>query len=283
MSFDALSLECFLAVTNTCSFTRAAAKVGRTQSAVSQQIAKLESQIGQSLFIRGKNLTLTPNGEILLVYAKQIVKLNQQAMERFKKTDVQGEIRFGLPEDFASVFLAEVLAEFALLYPRILLNVECDLTLNLFERFKNKEFDLVLVKMNKPEDFPNGINVWSETLEWVGSEKFTKRPLEQPISLVLAPQPCVYRARAIKSLEKSEKKWRIVFSSHSYAGTIAAVKAGMGVTVLPRNMIPNDLVIIRDNKDMPSLDDTHVSLLKHDNMNLAVNSFEKFVIGQLHQ
>ncbi len=280
MSFDALTLECFLAVTETCSFTRAADKVARTQSAVSQQITKLEKQIGKSLFVRGKNLTLTSEGEILLTYARKIIQLNRDAMDRFKQPELHGEVRFGLPEDFASVFLSEVLTEYASLHPRILLNVECDLTPHLFNRFKKKEFDLVLVKMNRPEDFPNGMDVWSEALEWVGNAELFDLE-EHPVPLVLSPQPCVYRARAISSLEQRNKKWRIVFSSHSYAGTVAAVKAGMGVTVLPRNMVPKDLEIIRTNKDIPNLDDTHISLLKHHGNNLAVNSFEKFVVERL--
>lgn len=282
MSFDALTLECFLAVAETGSFTRAADKVARTQSAVSQQIAKLETQIGKPLFLRGKNLTLTSEGEILLTYARKIIQLNRDAMDRFKQPELQGEVRFGLPEDFASVFLSEVLTEYASLHPRILLNVECDLTLNLFERFKQKEFDLVLVKMNRPEDFPNGIDVWTESLEWVGKHNLFDFNDDQPIPLVLSPQPCVYRTRAINSLEKNNRKWRIVFSSHSYAGTVAAVKAGMGITVLPRNMIPDDLEIIRLNRNIPKLDDTHISLLKHNDKNLAVNSFEKFVIEKLN-
>lgn len=280
MSFDTLTLECFLAVIETGSFTRAAAKVSRTQSAVSQQISKLEAQVGKPLFLRGKNLTLTPEGEILLSYARKIIQLNNEAMDRFTEPQLQGDVRFGLPEDFASVFLSDVLTGYALLHPRILLNIECDLTLNLFNRFKKKEFDLVLVKMNRPEDFPNGIDVWSETLEWVGNKDLFES-IDQPVPLVLSPQPCVYRRRAIDALEKINKKWRIVFSSHSYTGTLAAVKARMGVTVLPRNMIPAGLEIIRTNKAIPNLDDTHISLLKHHDKNLAVNSFEKFVINKL--
>ena len=281
MSFDALTLECFIAVAETASFTRAADKVSRTQSAVSQQINKLESLVGKPLVTRARHISLTSEGEIFLTYAKKIVQLNRDAMDRFKHPELQGEVRFGLPEDFASVFLSEVLTEYASLHPRIMLNVECDLTLNLFSRFKKKEFDLVLVKMNRPEDFPNGMDVWSEALEWVGNKNVSTFDEDKAIPLVLSPQPCVYRARAIHALEKIKRNWRIVFSSHSYAGTIAAIKAGMGITVLPRNMVPADLQIIRKNKDLPKLDDTHISLLKHHDKNLAVNSFEKFVVERL--
>lgn len=281
MPFDALTLECFIAVAETSSFTRAATKVLRTQSAVSQQITKLEALVGKPLFIRARHLIMTSEGEILLAYAKKIVQLNRDAIDRFQHPELQGEVRFGLPEDFASVFLSDVLTEFASLHPRIMLNVECDLTLNLFARFKKKEFDLVLVKMNRPEDFPNGMDVWSETLEWVGSKNLIDFDEGQAVPLVLSPQPCVYRARAIHSLEKLNQKWRIVFLSPSYTGTIAAVKAGMGITVLPRNMVPIDLQILHANKLLPDLDDTHISLLKHDHNNLALNSFEKFVLERL--
>lgn len=280
MSFDALTLECFVAVAETGSFTRAAEKVSRTQSAVSQQITKLENQIGKLLFVRARKLALTAEGEILLGYARKIILLGREAMDRFQQPELQGEVRFGLPEDFASVFLSDVLREYASLHPRILLNVECDLTLNLLERFKQHEFDLVLVKMNKPEDFPNGIDVWSESLEWVGSRDIGAMDSNsnESIPLVLSPQPCVYRSRAIHALDKYP--WRIVFSSHSYTSTIAAVQAGMGITVLPRNMIPSQLEIIRQ-PIMPNLDDTHISLLKHTNTSLAVNALESFVIQHL--
>lgn len=281
MSFNALTLECFLAVADSGSLTRAADMVGRTQSAVSQQMAKLELDLGKTLFVRGKKFVLTPDGEILLGYARQIVKLQREAFDRFREPELEGEVRFGLPEDFASVFLTGVLREFSQLHPRILLHIECDLTVNLFERFKKKEFDLALLKMSRPEDFPNGIDVWTEALEWVGNPSFFAADSNLPIPLVLAPQPCVYRSRALQALESDKRKWRVVFSSHSFASTIAAVRAGMGVTVLPRNMVPHNLEIVKRQKSTPALQDTHISLLKHDATNPAVNSFEQFVLGGL--
>ncbi len=281
IGFDALTLDCFIAVCDTGSFTRAADKVGRTQSAISQQIAKLELQLEKTLFIRGKSFALTAEGEILLRYARSIMQLQHEAVDRFKQPELKGEVRFGLPEDFASVFLSDVLSEFAAMHPRILLNIECDLTVNLFQRFKEKAFDLVLVKMNKPSDFPNGIDVWSEQLEWVGSEHFFSRSTNEVIPLILSPQPCVYRLRAINALEQAKRKWRMVFCSDSFAGKIAAVKAGLGITVLPRNMIPSEMRMMHKAQHIPTLADTHVSMLKHGNANIAVNSFEQFVMEKL--
>ncbi|GAB4391274.1 MAG: LysR substrate-binding domain-containing protein [Gammaproteobacteria bacterium] len=278
MNIDTLSLHAFIAVAETNSFTQAGLIVGRTQSAISQQITKLELQIGKALFARGKKLTLTPDGEIFLSYAKRIFALHKETIDHFKQPDLEGEVRFGLPEDFASAFLSDVLVAFARIHPRVMLNIECDLTLNLFERFKQQEFDLVLIKMHRPENFPNGLDIWSEKLEWVGDINLVH--LHKSIPLVLSPQPCIYRLRAINALNNMHRKWHIVFSSQSYASTLAAVKAGLGITVLPNKMIPESLHAIRT-QHLPLLEDTHVSLIKHQHNNSAINSFEEFVVKKL--
>jgi len=278
MNIDTIAIQAFLQVAETGSFTKAAKRIGRTQSAISQQILKLEEQLGKELFYRRKVLALTHHGELFLGYARRIFALHQEVIDCFKEPGLEGEIRFGIPEDFATMLLSNVLADFSRIHPRIMLNVECDLTLNLFGRFTRREFDLVLVKMNQPEGFPNGINVWTEPLEWVGDIGLIQPGKSLP--LVLAPQPCVYRESAVKCLDASKMKWRLVFLSPSYAGVTAAVKAGLGLTVLPRTMIPSFLQPI-ENGVLPPLEKIHVSLLKHRADSAAINSFEKFVISQL--
>lgn len=280
MNIDTISLQCFLTLAETGSFTKTAAQVGRTQSAISQKIAKLENMLGKPLYHRGKIFSLTKEGELFLSYAKQIYTLHRETLDQFKEPDLSGEVRFGLPEDFASVYLSDILINFTRIHPRVFLNVECDLTLNLLEKFKLGNFDLVLLKMSKPQDFPNGLNVCSEKLEWVGDANLIKQKNSNGIPLVLSPQPCVYRARAISALNQKKLKWRLVFSSQSYAGTVAATKAGLGITVLPRTMIPEGLKAIHSNK-LPKLSDTHISLLKYRENNSAVISFEKFIFEKL--
>lgn len=279
--FDTLSLDCFIAVAQTGSFTKASERVYRTQSAVSQQIAKLESILEKDLFVRGKKLSLTQAGEIFYGYAKEISSLHKQAIERFREPELHGEVRFGLPEDFAAILLADVLMDFVHIHPHILLNIECDLTLNLMDRFKKNEFDMVLVKMSKPEDFPYGVDVWSEKLQWVGNKNIFKALTPGTlVPLVLSPQPCVYRLRALQGLENQCIKWQLVFSSTSFTSKIAAVKAGLGITVLPQSMIPPQLGIL-DHHNLPKLDDVHVSLLKNDKNHPGINSFENFILEKL--
>lgn len=279
MDLDNFSLLSFIAISETGSFTKAAKRVGRTQSAISQQIARLENFIGKQLVTRGKKVTLTTDGEIFLSYAKKIFSLQCEAIDRFKEPTLEGEVRIGVPEDFASLFLSDILADFSRVHPRILLNIECDLTINLLERFRKSEFDLVLLKLNSPEDFPNGIDVWSEPLRWVGS--FEELNLNEPTPLVLSPAPCVYRAAAIEALEKSGKSWRAVLISPSYAGKVAAVKAGLGITVMPANMIADDLEAITSSY-LPQLSHIHASLLKQRADIPAVNSLEAFIVRMMN-
>ena len=278
---DEFTLRCFLAAVETGSFTRAAHKVKRTQSAITQQMSSLERSLGKRLFDRGKQMRLTKDGELFLPYANKIFSLHLEVLDRFKHPELEGEIRFGLPEDFAAMFLSDVLTDFSRLHPRILLNVECDLTLNLFERFKKGAFDMVLVKMSRPEDFPNGVEVWSEPLEWASKNDYmSSLDKNIPLSLVLSPEPCVYRASALQSLEQAGIKWRIVFISPSYAGIIAAVNAGMGITTLPRTMIPDTLKVISEDY-LPLLPDIHVSLLKQTDKNECLQSLEDFLLKKL--
>jgi DNA-binding transcriptional LysR family regulator len=275
---DLTSIQCFIAVAETGSFTKAARSVGCTQSAVSQQVSKLESRFGCSLLRRGKDVALKSEGEIFLGYARRMFALQQEAVDRLSHNELVGEIRFGIPDDFASVYLSDILVDFSRLHPRIFLNVETDLTANLYQRFKAHEFDLVLLKMNKTHDFPNGVDVWSEPLRWVGPRSYPN--WEMPVPLVLSPSPCVYRARALDALESVSIRWRIVFTSSSYASMTAAVRAGMGLTVLPSTMIPDGLSPVT-NPILPELPHNHVSLLKHDRNNSAINSLEMFVLNKL--
>jgi DNA-binding transcriptional LysR family regulator len=283
MSLDTITLQCFLAANDLKNISKAAEIVNRSQSAVSQQISKLEEILGKELFIREKNLKLTKDGEIFLSYAKEIFALQQEVINRFKNPEVEGEVRFGLPEDFANSMLSDVLISFARIHPRISLTIECDLTLNLYRRFKNGKFDLVLLKMSRPDEFHSGIDVWSEKLVWVGDERLLSSGnfSKAATPLVLSPKPCVYRSQAIDALNKFKKKWRISFESQSHASKIAAVKAGLGLTVMPRNMVPDDLAILYS-KNLPKLQDAHISLLKKSNCNLAVNSFEEFALKKLN-
>lgn len=257
---DPTLLLSFVAVAETGSLTRAASRLGLAQPTVSLRIKRLETELGAALFERGpRRLTLTAAGEVLLGYARRILALSDEVRARLAEAEVEGTVRLGTPEDFATTHLAWVLARFATSHPRTALAVTTDLTLNLLERFRAGEFDLVLVK-REPGGAGGGVRVWREPLVWAAArEDWFDR--DGTIPLVVSPAPCVYRRRAIEALEAAARSWRIAYTSTSLAGTQAAVRAGLGLTVLPRDMVPADLVVLGTAQGAPDLRDTEIALL----------------------
>jgi DNA-binding transcriptional LysR family regulator len=183
----------------------------------------------------------------------------------------------GTPEDFATHYLPDVLALFRKHHPRIQLNVACDLTLNLLEGFNQGQFDMILVKRD-PQRMKGGTRVWREPLVWAAADGW--RP-EKTLSLVLSPQPCIYRARALAALDRAKRVWHIAYTSPSLAGTLAAVKAGLGITVLPQNMLPEGVHAIRGAHKLPELADAEIALIKRDDLSKSGNMLAEHIIHSL--
>lgn len=275
---DSISLKSFIAIAETGSFSKAASLVGRTQSALSLQIQKLEKNLGCELFDRGgRKATLTDQGEIFLGYARRIILLQLEVYSRLKEPEVEGEIRLGTPEDFATHYLPDVLAAFRKQHPRVQLNVDCDLTLNLMGSFQQEKFDLILVKRD-PQRVKGGTKVWREPLVWAGTSSWQD---QKPLPLVVSPKPCIYRARAIAALDRAKIPWRISYVSPSLAGTLAAVKAGLGITVLPQNMLPNGIHSIRNELKLPQLADAEIALIKREGISKAAEMLAVHIVHSL--
>lgn len=275
---DTLTLKSFVTIAETGTFSRAAQAVGRTQSALSLQIKKLEENLGCKLFERSaRKVKLTDQGEIFLGYARRIIQLQWEAFSRLKEPDIEGDIRLGTPEDFATHYLPNVLSTFREHHPRVKLNVSCDLTLNLIRGFQSGQYDVILIKRD-PKAAKGGTKVWREPLVWAASDHHQP---EEPLSLVLSPQPCIYRARALAALDKARKPWRIGYTSPSLAGTIAAVKAGLGITVLPANMLPGGIHPIRKELALPALADAEIALMKRDDLSKASAMLAEHIVARL--
>ncbi len=282
-------LRTFIVLAETLSFTRTAERVYRSQSAVSMQIGKLEELLGCKLFQRNKrNVRLTVEGERLRGYASQLTKLSDNLVDWFNEPDVEGDINFGSPEDFATFYLPEILADFVKAYPHVALNVNCDLTLTLIKDFEKKKYDLIVIKQEPRKIHRDAIPLWREQLVWVGSDpadrdKTFKKTIKKycdsggSLPLVLSPLPCVYRKGAIEALDKIGIAWKVVYTSPSFAGAIAAVKAGLGFTVFPRNMVPEVLIPLEQARGWPKLKDAEICLLEKTNRTPAIESFVSFI------
>lgn len=252
-------VRAFLVVCEQRSFTRAGERLGRSQSAVSLQVRRLEEQLGQPLLSRDpRHVAPTEQGAAFLPQARRLLRLNDEILAGLGADDIEGEVRLGAPEDFATQHLPAVLGSFARSHPRIALTVTCDLTLNLLDRLSEGALDLALVK-REPLGPDLGVRVWREPLVWVALDPELARR-DGPVPLVAAPAPCVYRKRAVAALEAAGRGWRATYTSPSLAGQLAALRGGLGLSVLPREMAPDDLTILSD--DLPRLEDAEIALLK---------------------
>ena len=260
-SLDFDRLRTFVAVVDNAGFTRAGERIGRTQSTVSLQIKKLEESIGRPVFNRsGRDLLLTSDGEILLTYARQILHLADEACSRLLEPEVEGVVRLGTPEDFATFYLSSVLARFASTHPRVALDVNCNFSFVLLEGFSKGEFDLVLIK-REPSGPTGGVSVWRDVLVWVSGPQLTL-DRDKPIPLVLVSAPDIFRKRALAGLQAMKRDWRIVYTTVSSEGLLAAVQAGLGVTVMSKDMVPEGLRVLGEEHGLPQLPDTEIALYR---------------------
>ncbi|MDI1286712.1 MAG: LysR substrate-binding domain-containing protein [Reyranella sp.] len=259
-NLDVDLLRAFVSIADLGSFTKAADALLRRQSTLSLQIKRLEDGLGRRLLDRtSRRVRLTAAGDSFVEHARQMLELNDRLVASLDGPVLAGRVRLGTPEDFATTHLPQVLARFAQAYPAVQLEVTCDLTLTLMGRFRQGDFDLVLVK-REPERSNRGVRVWREPLVWVSGRELNL-PDNGLLPLVVSPPPCVYRKRAIDSLRRAQRVWRVSYSCASLAGQHAAVKAGLGITVLPKDMVPSGLTAIERRAGLPDLHDTEIALL----------------------
>jgi DNA-binding transcriptional LysR family regulator len=274
-------LRSLITVVECGGFSMAGERLGRGQSAVSLQIKRLEEQLGVQLLERSpRHISLTSEGELILDQARRILALNDELVTRAREPEIAGVVRFGAPEDFATSHLPDVLAQFSKNHPKVALDVTCELTLDLLERFSGGNLDLALVKREPSEQSP-GLRVWREPLVWVGVDRKVL-DASDTIPLVVSPRPCVYRKRMTDSLDLMQRPWRIAYTCGSLAGSLAAVRAGLGVTVLPKEMAPTDLTILNaDILNLPELEDTEMALIEAPGLSPAAQRLRDHVIRQL--
>jgi DNA-binding transcriptional LysR family regulator len=260
VNLDLDLLRAFVTVADTSSFTRAGVRLGRSQPAISLQIRRLENQVGVELFSRNaRDVILTAEGQTLLPSANALLRLNDQIIAGLNEGDVEGEVRFGAPEDIATAFLPRILGDFARSHPRVSLAVTCDYTANLLDQLSKGALDLALIK-REPMGPDLGVRVWREPLVWVAADPaLAKTPI---IPLITAPAPDIYRKRALAALTEQGVAFRIAYTSPSLAGQHAALRAGLGVGVLSATMTPKDLVTLSLDSGLPDMHETEIALVR---------------------
>ncbi|WP_051904278.1 LysR substrate-binding domain-containing protein [Neorhizobium vignae] len=234
--FDLDLLKTYTAVVDSGGFTKAAERVHLTQSTVSQQIKKLEGNLGTLLLRRDKStgtIETTEAGELLLSYARRLLATAEEAAEMMQNPSAPRTVRLGVPEDFAGRRLIDLLTGFSAASPRIRLDTVSGWSAELRRLLDAGEIDLALIK-REPGDGPC-VASWTEDLIWV--ESATRTVESDPVPLAVFPIGCIYRDRAIRSIERNGRRWRIAYTSQGLMGVQAAVASGLGISLLPSDAV----------------------------------------------
>lgn len=225
------------------SFALAAQRLGRSQSAVSTQLRKLEGQIGQPLVQKaGRGLKLTSAGEGLLSYAKRLLELNDEAVAAVRGSELEGWVRLGLPQDFADTVLPAVLAGFARAHPKVRVEVQVDRGAPLIDKILRGDLDLALA-WGDGGATAHAERIAELPISWIGRPDRAggMGPGAGPLPLLAFAPPCSFRAAGIAALDGAGMAWRIVFTSPSLSGLWAAAEAGLGITLRTTISMPAGL------------------------------------------
>ncbi len=252
VDFDIGCLRSFLVVADTMSISRAAETVGRSQSTISQQIARLEELVGKELLLRrkGRVLGLTTEGARLVQHARRLLQMNDEAYTAMSGEVLSGSVRVGVPLDFFGRDFTSWLAQFKRLSPLVALEVEANQSENLMKRSERGEFDLAFFKQETGA--MRGTVVLSEQLVWVCGPNHAP-DAAQSLPLILFPEGCVYRRFAMASLQESQRPWHLSFVGPSFEFLRSAVIEGLGTTVLARALVTPPLRVVRHEVGLPVL------------------------------
>ncbi len=248
---DISLMRTFVAVCEERNVTAAARKLNRTQPAVTQQLRRLETALGKTLFDRSnRRLKVSRDGETLLPYARALLQMNDEARDRLVHPKVEGRVVLGIPDLYAANLLPEILARFGQTYPEVGIELHCSGSPRLHDAVGKGEVDLALV--SKVPGYPDGLLVRREPLVWVGNPK---RPRWQDPVLPLAMHQhgSYYRELGLKSLDEAGRRWRVVCVSDSVRGLETAVSAGLAISLLARSGVPGDLKILGAAEGLPAL------------------------------
>lgn len=250
-------LRAFVAVADRGGFTRAAAALRRTQSAVSMQIKRLEESVATPLFQRnGRTVHLTRDGEALLGYARRILSLNDDALAALTQTRVEGAVRLGCMDDYATCVLPEILARFAADQPNVYVEVHTGLTAHMLKHV-GERYDLLLAMHKRGTG--SGEVLCEEPAVWAAAPTHDLARRD-PLPLALAPQGCLFREWALAALDRKGRRWRMVYMSTSMGSVDAAVAAGLAVSVFKAGTLPKHLRALGPKDGLPALPVAEIAL-----------------------
>lgn len=252
-TFDMDALRTMVVGTDLGSFARAASQLGRSQSAVSMHLKKLEEQAGQPLFRRnGRGLVPTEAGEALLAYARRIIALNDEVAATLGAPIAIASVRMGLPQDLFDDVMPDIMTRFSRLRPGVHVEVRAGRNYGLEEEVHAGRLDVAAAF------FPAGSNTHGTLLAslpmlWLGTTGLAKPLADEPVPLVVFDHPCLFRQTALRALEDKGRRWRLSLTTPSLAGVWAALRSGYGVSVRPANPVPSGIRDVGVELGLPKL------------------------------
>lgn len=265
MNLDLDLLRTFVAVADLNTFAAAAAAVCRTQSAVSQQMQRLEQLVGKELFARhGRNKLLTEHGIQLLGYARKILRFNDEACMSLMYSNLQGVLTLGASDESADTILPFLLNRISSVYPKLALDVSVKRNAFMIEMLNENKVDLV-VTTHRPGQF-NCLTLRTSPTHWYCAAEYVLQKGE-PIPLVLLDDPSPFRDMVLAALNEANTPWRLAYVASTLPAVRAAVKAGLGVTARPVEMMSPDLRVLGKSDGLPALPDTEYLLCHNTSSN----------------
>jgi DNA-binding transcriptional LysR family regulator len=276
-------LRAFVSVIDLGGYTKAAATLGRSQPAISLQIRKLEEIIGAKVInVEGRNLKLTEEGETLIIYARQMLRLNDEAVAKFSGRPRTGLLRVGLPTDFASAYLQDVISNFALSTPNVAIEVHCDLSRHVLHGLHTNDLEIAIGILNR-ENNPYLVRSWEERPIWAsstGSDVHKRRP----IPLATHPEGCEYRSRMVSALRAIGREWHVVYTNPAISDLQWAVNAGLGVTALTRKTMLPGMRPLSIKDGFPELESIRIGLFyKHPKLSPAGFALVETLISRMDE
>jgi len=252
-TLDLELLRTFIAVVDHHSFAEAGAQLARTQSSVTQHMQRLEQLVGVSLFEkRGRQKQLTEAGLQLLRNARQMLLLNDEALNGLRESTLSGVLRIGSPHDIADTILPPMLSHIARSAPRLRLEIDVGRSPFLMEDLHRGKIDMVI--STRQDASLEGFALRTSPVWWICSAQYIHNPGE-PLPLILVDEPSIYRRYALEALERANIPWRQAYLASNLIGIKAATRAGLGVTARSMEMLGPDMRVLGETDGLPRLPD----------------------------
>lgn len=256
--YDPVLLRTFLAVSHSLSFTQAAMTLGLGQPTVSQHVRRLETAVGRALFIRDTHsVRRTADGDAMREFALSILAAQDRAVSYFTGSGLSGRVRFGVTDDLALTSVPRILRDFGRLYPRIDLELTVAANDSLQRQLESGHLDIAFVKL--APDRTRGRLVRRDRLVWVGTPGVLTEG--RPVPLIVDRAPSISRSFAVEAMDRAGIPYRVTTTARNVLGAVAACRAGLGLGIFLRSLIPAGLIEIPVGAGLPELGEIDLVLL----------------------